>query len=275
MRSPPTWSRLAATQASALGSISMNLSRAVGPAIAGFLIPRMGPASVFAADGVAVVMFVAVMLRLRPTRRPATRRPERFAAGLRAGGRYVRHAPVVQRIMLHALLFLLPASALWALLPMLASRQLHLSVGGYGILLAALGVGAVLGALIQPRLRAALCGRRIAWRPASRMCAPSSCSRACSSRSRSRRRWSRLASPGWSRSPMSTPRSRMCCRLGYGPEDSPFTRSSFSVARASALSPGASAAARSVPGGRSWRLPAASRPRSGWRGAGRCTTRPP
>ncbi|MDG6109555.1 MFS transporter [Dactylosporangium aurantiacum] len=150
------------TQASALGSISMNVSRAVGPAIAGLLIPRMGPASVFAADGLAVAMFVAVMLRLRLAHRPATRRPERFSTGLRAGARYVRHAPVVQRIMLHALLFLLPASALWALLPVFASRHLHLSVVGYGILLGALGAGAVLGALLQPRLRAALCGRRIA-----------------------------------------------------------------------------------------------------------------
>ncbi|MFC4038410.1 MFS transporter [Dactylosporangium siamense] len=150
------------TQAAALGSISMNVARAVGPAIAGLLIPRMGPASVFAADGLAVAMFIVVMLRLRPAHRPATHRPERFASGLRAGARYVRHAPVVQRIMLHALLFLLPASALWALLPMFASRHLHLSVVGYGILLAALGVGAILGALVQPRLRAALCGRRIA-----------------------------------------------------------------------------------------------------------------
>jgi predicted MFS family arabinose efflux permease len=40
-----------------------------------------------------------------------------------------------------------PAGAVWALLPLIASRQLGLAASGYGLLFAALGVGAVLGAL--------------------------------------------------------------------------------------------------------------------------------
>jgi MFS family permease len=68
----------------------------------------------------------------------------------------VRHAPVVRRLLLRAALFLVPASALFALLPLIASHRLGLGSGGYGLLLAALGVGAIAGALVLPRIRARL-----------------------------------------------------------------------------------------------------------------------
>jgi len=80
--------------------------------------------------------------------------PERFGAAVLSGARYVRHAPVVRRIFLRAALFLVPASALWALLPLVATRSLGQGPGGYGVLLGALGVGAVGGAFLLPRLRA-------------------------------------------------------------------------------------------------------------------------
>ncbi|HKG52090.1 MAG TPA: MFS transporter, partial [Actinomycetales bacterium] len=65
----------------------------------------------------------------------------------RAGGRYVRWSPVVRRILFRCGTFVLPATALWALLPLVATRRLGLGPGGYGLLLAALGVGAVGGAV--------------------------------------------------------------------------------------------------------------------------------
>src|ERR1700687_4383097 len=80
--------------------------------------------------------------------------PEPFISALRAGGRYVRYAPVVRRILLRSALFLVPASALWGLLPLIARRQLALGADGYGLLLGVLGVGAIFGAVILPCLRA-------------------------------------------------------------------------------------------------------------------------
>src|SRR5207344_2890767 len=82
--------------------------------------------------------------------------PERFVSALRAGGRYVRYAPVVRRILLRSTLFLVPASALWSLLPLIASQRLAQGADGYGLLLGALGVGAIAGAFILPRARAKL-----------------------------------------------------------------------------------------------------------------------
>ena len=73
-----------------------------------------------------------------------------FLAGLEAGGRYVRNAPTVRRILLRLVLFAAPANILWALLPLLARNQLGMDAAGYGILLGAAGVGAVAGAIVPP-----------------------------------------------------------------------------------------------------------------------------
>jgi MFS family permease len=138
--------------AAALGSISVNLARAVGPAIAGLVISWIGVTAVFAINAVTFLVFAAVLLWWRPE--PADRpHPEAFLGALRAGGRYVRHAPVVRRLMLRLVLFIVPASALWALLPLVASQRLDIGSGGYGLLLGALGVGSLLGAVVLPRLR--------------------------------------------------------------------------------------------------------------------------
>ena len=72
------------------------------------------------------------------------------------GGRYVRYSPVVRRLLLRAALFLVPASALWGLLPLVASRRLGLGSGGYGLLLGALGVGAIAGASMLSKVRSRL-----------------------------------------------------------------------------------------------------------------------
>src|SRR5918993_3625180 len=139
--------------ASALGAVSMNLARAVGPAFAGLLITEVAVGAVFALNTFFYAAMAVALLRWGPDR-VSEKAPERFVAALRAGARYVRHSRVVRRLLLRAALFILPGSALWALLPLVATRQLGLDAGGYGLLLAALGVGAIAGAAALPRLAA-------------------------------------------------------------------------------------------------------------------------
>lgn len=142
--------------AAQLSSININLARMIGPAIAGFLIASIGVGGVFALDAATFFMYGLVVALWRPNPNTTRQIPERFLSALRAGGRYVRYAPVVRRILFRAALFLVPASALWALLPLVASRRLDLGSSGYGLLLAALGVGAVVGASILTKVRARL-----------------------------------------------------------------------------------------------------------------------
>ena len=142
--------------ASALGSININLARAVGPAIAGVLITRVGVGAVFAINTATFLVFGLVVAAWHPPADKTAPFPERFIPALRAGGRYVRYAPVVRRILIRSALFLVPASALWALLPLVATERLGLGANGYGLLLGALGVGAIAGAFTLPRIRARL-----------------------------------------------------------------------------------------------------------------------
>ena len=132
--------------ATRLDMVSVNVSRAAGPAIAGFVIAAWGVPPVFALNAVTTTVLVVVLLAWRRPTVTITER-ERFFPALRAGGRYVRHEPVIRTILLRFITFVVPAGAIWALLPLIASRQLSLGAGGYGVLFAALGIGAVIGAL--------------------------------------------------------------------------------------------------------------------------------
>jgi predicted MFS family arabinose efflux permease len=139
--------------ASALSSISINIARAIGPAIAGLLIARAGAAAVFALNALAYVFFAVVMIAWRPPPGSAHALAEPFFPALRAGGRYIRYSRITGRLLIRAALFLVPASAVWALLPLVAAHLLHLGAEGYGVMLGALGVGAIAGALVLPWLR--------------------------------------------------------------------------------------------------------------------------
>jgi len=142
--------------ASALASISINLARAAGPAIAGVVIARAGVGAVFALNAAMYLLFLVVLVAWRPPAGAAPKFAEGFISALRAGGRYIRYAPVVRRILWRSALFLVPASALWTLLPLVAIQRLGLGADGYGLLLGVLGAGAIAGAVILPRIRARL-----------------------------------------------------------------------------------------------------------------------
>ncbi|MFY1620474.1 MFS transporter [Micromonospora sp. WMMD736] len=147
--------------ASALGSISVNVARAIGPALAGVLISRTGVAPVFGLNALAFAVFAYALWRWRPGNARAVEVPERFTAALRAGSRYVRHSPTVRRLLRRALVFVIPASALWTLLPLVAARRLGLGSGGYGLLLGALGVGAIAGGVLLAVIRTRLSANQL------------------------------------------------------------------------------------------------------------------
>jgi predicted MFS family arabinose efflux permease len=147
--------------AATLGSVNINVARAIGPAIAGAVIAWLGVPAVFAANALSVVLFgVALLFWRRPAGDLSDRR-ERFVPALRAGGRYVRHSRVVRRLLARAALFIVPAMALWALLPLIATQRLRLGADGYGVLLAALGVGAILGVAVLAPARSRLSSNRM------------------------------------------------------------------------------------------------------------------
>jgi MFS family permease len=116
---------------------------------------------VFALNAVSFVGIAAMLARWRAPERLDGGSRERLVEAVRAGGRYVRHARIVRRLLYRAILFIPAASAVWALLPVVAARRLGLGSSGYGLLLGMVGVGAVAGAFVIPRLRAAMGSARL------------------------------------------------------------------------------------------------------------------
>jgi MFS family permease len=139
--------------ASALNGIEFNFARAVGPALAGFVIAFAGIAAAFAMNAVSFVGVILVVLRWK---RPPVQRatpPETVTGATVAAIRYVRFSPAVRIVLLRAGAAMFFASAFLALLPSIAHR-VSTSPIGYGVLLGCFGGGAVGGAVLMQRARA-------------------------------------------------------------------------------------------------------------------------
>lgn len=150
---PDLVERSVLSQAAALNGVNMNLARALGPALGGIVVAAAGAGWVFALNAVSFLGVAAVVATWHAPERVDAGSPERLVEALRAGGRYVRNAPIVRQLLYRAILFLPAASATWALLPVVAATHLRLGSAGYGLLLAMVGLGAVGGAFVMPWLR--------------------------------------------------------------------------------------------------------------------------
>jgi MFS family permease len=137
-----------------LVGISINLARAIGPAIAGLALAIVGASTLFGALAVALCAMAGLLLTSprRTTAPPA--RGQGWVAAMREGVRFARAARPLRNVLTRAGAFVLPGSALWAVLPAVAVQRLGLDAAAFGGILAALGAGAVAGAQILPWLRA-------------------------------------------------------------------------------------------------------------------------
>src|SRR3954465_4676800 len=140
-------------QASALGATSMNLARAVGPALGGALVATVGPEADFFVNAVSFLAVLGVLFLWRREAPASALGSEQVTAALRAGTLYVRTSPRLRAGVAGTILFVVFGAALWALLPVVVRRERGLGSGGYGLLLGCVGVGAVAGAQFLPSLR--------------------------------------------------------------------------------------------------------------------------
>jgi predicted MFS family arabinose efflux permease len=143
--------RIELPRAVALSAVAFNVARAVGPALAGAIAAWLGSGSALLASSLFFVWMI-VALRYWPKQpRALPGVPETLLAGVRSGLRYLQHSPPLRAFVIRNLGFAVCASALWALLPVIARDQLALGAGGFGVLLGFFGAGAVVGALWIPR----------------------------------------------------------------------------------------------------------------------------
>ena len=150
---PELVSRSQLSAAITLSAVAVNIARAVGPALGGLIVAASGPWAVFLLNAASFIGIVIVVYRWEPAPRKSKLPPEDIIGAMRAGTRYLRHSPELQSVLIRSGIFVICASALWALLPQQARRHLGLGSFGYGLLLGGIGFGALAGAWSLPILR--------------------------------------------------------------------------------------------------------------------------
>lgn len=141
----------------ALNSMGINVSRAIGPALAGLVIAVVAVWAPFFLNAASFLVVIGALLWWRPAAGPArTLPPEQLFGALRAGLRYVRSSPPMRATLARAVCFFLFASCYWAMLPLIVRDLLGGGPTLYGIVLGCVGAGAVGGALLLPRIDARL-----------------------------------------------------------------------------------------------------------------------
>jgi MFS family permease len=140
-----------------LNGIGFNLTRAIGPALAGFLILLGGSGLTFSMYAVSILAVIGALVMWRRDARRFTGLPrEHLFSAMRAGMRFVRNTPAIQHAMVRTICYSIPASAPWALLPLYVRRDLDLGPGMYGVILGMMGVGGVTSGMLLPMARARL-----------------------------------------------------------------------------------------------------------------------
>lgn len=138
----------------ALNSVGWNIARAIGPALGGLVMAASSAGVVFLLNAISFLGVIVVLLQWRYTRHAFDRSDWRMRHALNQGVEYIRSEPVYHAVLIRAGLFAFAGSALWALLPVVASAELHMTSTGYGLLLGCLGGGSVAGAAVLTPLRA-------------------------------------------------------------------------------------------------------------------------
>jgi MFS family permease len=159
----PTWaallpdvvSRAQMPTAIIMSSAGYNIARATGPAIGGIVLATSGPAGTFLLNAGAFLIASLVVFRWRSPVQRVHRQSsaEPFARTMLTGLQYTWRDHHQRLVLSRSVIWMLCASSLWGLLPLVARRELALDAPGYGLLVTCVGVGAVGGSLVLPRLR--------------------------------------------------------------------------------------------------------------------------
>ncbi len=141
--------------AATLGSLQLNISGIIGPALGGLLVAWVGPNPVFALNAACFLVVILAVLQWKRGAGQSRTGLESFFVSFATAIRYVRYAPGLQIVLARNVLFALFISVIPALMPVVGLKALHLNPSQLGLLFTSMGAGSVVGAaFIIPRLRA-------------------------------------------------------------------------------------------------------------------------
>ena len=135
-----------------LQSVQMNLSRVIGPAIGGLLLPYVAAWGIFVINGATYGFAIVVIARVHLSRRPkwaGAAGADSGVARLLGGLTVARRDPLVRFCLVTIFSISFFCLPFIGLMPVVAARDLHINPAGavYGGLYALFGLGAAFGAI--------------------------------------------------------------------------------------------------------------------------------
>lgn len=148
----------------AIGSVSFNLARSLGPVLAGVLIAQVGVWAAFSLNAFSFLAVVTALWLWRPEiESHAARSSPEFINELKKGVFVVGTSAPLRNTLLRVLVFALSASILWSLLSLVATDRLGFQERGFGMCLGLIGAGAVMAAWFLPVARSRYSSETIVW----------------------------------------------------------------------------------------------------------------
>ena len=130
-----------------LNNSGMNMTRIVGPALAGFLILFIGTHGVFFIVGGIYIFSVITTMMIDAGRTPASSSRKGVGGDIKEGLAYAFADPGRKGLVVLMLITTLFGFSFWGLLPAWAREALDVQSDGLGILMTIMGVGALFGTL--------------------------------------------------------------------------------------------------------------------------------
>ncbi|MEO8393633.1 MAG: MFS transporter [Chloroflexota bacterium] len=132
-----------------LNAMILQISRMIGPALAGVMLVKFGVAPSFWLNGISFVAVVATLVAVRSHQVPSTNTSVKPLRDLGEALRFLRTQPRMQDLFLFAtLVVFLVLSIIFSQLPVVAAKLLGGDAATLGSLQSAAGAGALIGVLV-------------------------------------------------------------------------------------------------------------------------------
>lgn len=137
----------------ALNSSMVNLSRLVGPAIAGIAIEQLGDVACFGMNALSFIAVIISLLLMKLPKYVPKEHAKNIIGELREGIAYVRATPSISFILVMLALISLLVLPFTTLIPVYAKDIFHGTAATFGVIDSAIGLGAFAGALYLASLK--------------------------------------------------------------------------------------------------------------------------
>jgi len=132
-------------------SAMVNISRIVGPAVAGLLIVTVGYGWCFTVDAISYVTVITALAMMRPAELRRVAATPRGAGQVRAGLNYILHVPDLWITFVMLLLVGTISYNFTVVFPLFVEKGLHGGDGTYTLVYSAFSAGALVGAVMVAR----------------------------------------------------------------------------------------------------------------------------